>query len=237
MFFNKKDNKQKLVQEDAQRKLIVRRKPQSPISEQYRTIRTNIEFLEVHEALKVLMVSSTKPMEGKSLTAANLGAAFAHQGKKVLLIDADLRKPTLHHYFGITNSVGVTNVLAKQADLLKSVVRIKGDPLSILASGPIPPNPAELLGSPAMEKLISQAKEAYDVIILDTPPLLAVADAQIVAKHTDGAILVVASGKTEAEQAKKAKEMVESTGTRLLGAVLNQQKEKRKRHDGYYERN
>ncbi|MGN1401827.1 MAG: CpsD/CapB family tyrosine-protein kinase [Bacillus sp. (in: firmicutes)] len=233
MIFKKKNNTAR-PQESLTSKLIVKNNPKSPISEQYRTIRTNVEFLEIDKEMQVLMVSSTKPGEGKSLTVSNLGAAFAQQGKKVLLIDADLRKPTLHRYFDANHSVGLTNVLVKQTGLLEVAEHTGEDKLFILTSGPIPPNPAELLGTKTMQELIGQAREEFDVIIFDTPPLLAVSDAKIIAKYSDGVILVIASGMTEAEQAKKAKDIIESTGTPLLGTVLNKKKEKTDMSYGYY---
>jgi len=216
------------------RSLITKTNPKSPISEQYRTIRTNIQFSVVDRPLRSLMVTSSAPAEGKSTTVANLAVVFAQQGKKVLLIDADLRKPTVHYTFRKDNHVGVTNVLAKQASLQTAVKETDVENLFVLTSGPIPPNPAELLGSAAMEDLLAEAYEQFDIVLFDTPPVLAVTDAQILANQCDGVILVVHSGKTEIEAAQKAKELLLAAKGKLLGVVLNQKKQKESSYYYYY---
>jgi len=167
------------------------------------------------------MVTSSGPGEGKSTTASNLAVTFAQLGKKVLLVDADLRKPTVHHTFGVNNLFGFTTVLTKQRTLEKTILVTEEEDLFVLTSGPIPPNPAELLSSKSMEQFIEEAKELFDYIIFDTPPLLAVADPQILANQVDGAVLVVFSEKTEIEPAKKAKELLDNAKGKLLGVVLN----------------
>ncbi|WP_312470557.1 CpsD/CapB family tyrosine-protein kinase [Neobacillus sp.] len=206
---------------DPSRKLITAIAPKSPISEQYRTIRTNIQYSSIDEEIRTIMVSSSGPAEGKSTTAANLAVTFAQLGKKVLLVDADLRKPTVHHTFGADNLFGFTTVLTKQRTLVKTVVDTEEEDLYVLTSGPIPPNPAELLSSKSMQQFMEEAKEHFDYIIMDTPPLLAVADPQIIANQCDGSILVVYSEKTEIDQVKKAKELLEHAHSKLLGVVLN----------------
>lgn len=216
------------------RNLITNSEPRSPISEQYRTIRTNIEFSSVDEQIKSLMVTSSGPGEGKSTTVANLAIVFAQQGKKVLLVDADLRKPTVHYTFQLDNHKGLTNVLTKQVNLLEAVIQPKIENLSILASGPIPPNPAELLGSKSMDELLEEAYQHFDIILFDTPPVLAVTDAQILANKCSGTILVVNSGKTEIDGATKAKELLLSAKGKLLGVVLNQKKAKDSQYYYYY---
>jgi capsular exopolysaccharide synthesis family protein len=206
------------------RKLIAKVNPKSPVSEQYRTIRTNIQFASVDQEYRSIMVTSGGPGEGKSTTAANLAIVFAQQGKTVLLVDADMRKPTVHYTFNFTNTTGLTNVLTRQVELKKAVHDSGVDKLHILSSGPIPPNPAELLSSKAMEQFFKDAYEEYDLIIFDTPPVLAVTDAQIMANLCQGTILVVSSGKTEMEAANKAKELLISAKGKLLGTVLNNKK-------------
>nr|WP_226528051.1 CpsD/CapB family tyrosine-protein kinase [Metabacillus niabensis] len=198
--------------------------PKSPIAEQFRTIRTNIQFSNVDEELQTMIVTSSGPAEGKSTTTANLAVVFAQQGKRVLLIDADLRKPTVHYTFRTENHIGLSNVLTRQSSLEEAVTLTAQDKLWVLASGPIPPNPSELLGSKGMKNLLEQAKDQYDVIILDTPPVLAVTDAQVLANLTDGVVLVVSSGKTEIDAAKKSKELLESAKAKILGVVLNNKK-------------
>ncbi|AST08054.1 capsular biosynthesis protein [Anoxybacillus flavithermus] len=216
------------------RSLITKTNPKSPISEQYRTIRTNIQFSVVDRPLRSIMVTSSAPAEGKSTTVANLAVVFAQQGKKVLLIDADLRKPTVHYTFRKDNHVGLTNVLTKQAALHIAVKETEVENLFVLTSGPIPPNPAELLGSAAMEELLAEAYDQFDVVLFDTPPVLAVTDAQILANQCDGTILVVQSGKTEIEAAQKAKELLLAAKGKLLGVVLNQKKQKESSYYYYY---
>jgi protein-tyrosine kinase len=219
-----------------ERSLITFHSPRAAISEQYRTIRTNIEFSSVDESIKTLLITSSGPEEGKSTTVANLAVVFAQQGKKVLLIDADLRKPTVHYTFQVDNVNGLTNVLTKQSPLEKAVNKSHVEHLSVLTSGPIPPNPAELLGSKAMEDLLALAVEEYDIVIFDTPPVLAVTDAQILANKCDGTILVVNSGHTEIEPAVKAKEMLLNSKGKLLGVVLNQKKANESQYYYYYGR-
>ncbi len=226
-------NKKKTVS-TTKRKLITFFDPKSPISEQYRTIRTNIEFSAIDDEMQTIMVTSSGPSEGKSTTAANLAVVFAQQDKHVLLVDADLRKPTVHYTFNLTNTFGLTSVLSKQMQLVEAVNESEIEKLGILTSGPIPPNPAELLGSKAMSHFLLEAKQHFDVIIFDTPPMLAVTDAQVLANKCDGSILVAYSGKTEMEAAVKAKELLSSTKSKLLGAVLNHKKLKSSDYYYYY---
>jgi capsular exopolysaccharide synthesis family protein len=213
--------KKKLNSKDASRKLVTAIDPKSPISEQYRTIRTNIQYSSIDEEIRAIMVTSSGPGEGKSTTASNLAVTFAQLGKKVLLVDADLRKPTVHHTFAVNNLFGFTTVLTKQKTLEKTVLKTEEQDLYILTSGPIPPNPAELLSSKSMEQFIEEAKIQFEYIIFDTPPLLAVTDPQILANKCDGSIFVVYSERTEIDQAKKAKELLENAQSKLLGVVLN----------------
>lgn len=203
------------------RQLIAQINPRSPISEQYRTLRTNMEFSSVDKELKTIMVTSSSPSEGKSMTTANLAVVYAQQGKKVLLIDADLRKPTVHYTFRLDNLRGLSNILVNEARLEEAAYATGINDLDVISSGPIPPNPSELLGSRRMESFIQEASKLYDYIIFDTPPVLAVTDAQILANIVDGTILVIRSGQTESELAIKAKEALEPAKAKLLGAVLN----------------
>lgn len=203
------------------RHLITQLNPRSPISEQYRTLRTNLEFSSVDKALKTMLVTSSSPGEGKSMTTANLAAVYAQQGKKVLLIDADLRKPTVHYTFRLDNLRGLSNILVNEAKLEETANSTGIDNLDVISSGPIPPNPSELLGSRRMQLLLEEASSLYDLIIFDTPPVLAVTDAQLLANIVDGTILVIRSGRTEYELAIKAKEALEPATAKLLGTVLN----------------
>ncbi|MFP3792176.1 tyrosine-protein kinase PtkA [Bacillus subtilis] len=216
------------------RNVIAMTEPKSLNSEQYRTIRTNIEFASVDRQMKSVMITSACPGEGKSTTAANLAVVFAQQGKKVLLIDADLRKPTVHTAFFLENMVGLTSVLLKKSSMEQAVQASNEKHLDVLTSGPIPPNPAELLSSKWMKELAYEACAAYDMVIFDTPPILAVADAQILGNVADGSVLVISSGKTEKEQAAKAKEALETCKSKLLGAIINGKKLSKHSEYGYY---
>ncbi|KKI93241.1 capsular biosynthesis protein [Bacillus sp. SA1-12] len=216
------------------RNLITMTNPKSPVSEQYRTIRTNIQYSTVDQKIKTLMVTSSNPMEGKSTTVANLAVVFAQQGKKVLVIDADMRKPTVHYTFRVENIVGLINVLSKEASIDQAIQSTENENLFVLSCGPIPPNPAELLESEAMNDLLDSVKEHFDFVIFDTPPILAVTDAQILANKCDGTVLVIHSGKTEIDLAQKAKDMLVDANGKYLGVVLNAKKQQLGQHYYYY---
>jgi capsular exopolysaccharide synthesis family protein len=216
------------------RSLITKFNPKSPISEQYRTIRTNVEFASVDQKLSTLLVTSSGPSEGKSSTTANLSVVFAQQGKRVLLIDGDLRKPTVHYTFKLDNRIGLSTVLVGEKALEETVKETDVPNLDILTCGPIPPNPSELLGSKAMKQMLQLAQETYDVIVFDTPPVLAVTDAQILANICDGSIIVARSEQTEYEAIQKAKELLEPAHAKLLGIVLNDVEQKKSNTYYYY---
>ena len=184
--------------------------------------------------MRTIMVTSAGPAEGKSTTVSNLAVVMAQQGKHVLLIDADMRKPTAHYTFRQTNTRGLTNVLTRQIALQDAIAKTEVDRLDILTSGPVPPNPSEQLASRMMEQLIQEANQEYDVVLFDCPPLLAVTDAQILANRCHGVVLVVNSGKTETEAAIKAKEMLVNAKAKLLGVVLNGKKMKQGQYYYYY---
>ncbi|MEJ8767633.1 CpsD/CapB family tyrosine-protein kinase [Oceanobacillus sp. HCA-5259] len=216
------------------RHLITKINPKSPISEQFRTVRTNMQFSSVDNDLKSFLVTSSGPAEGKSSTTANLAIVYAQQGKRVLLIDADLRKPTMHYTFRLDNLRGLSNVLVGEVTLEEAVNRTDIDTLDVMTCGPIPPNPSELLGSRKMETLLREAKLSYDLVVFDTPPVLAVTDAQILANLVDGSVLVVRSGSTEIEPAQKAKEALAPAKAKLLGVVLNDREKKASNYYYYY---
>lgn len=211
----------KTISNITQRSLITHNNPKSPISEQYRTIRTNIQFSSIDTQYQTLLVTSAGSSEVKSTTVANLAVVLAQQGKSVLLVDGDLRKPTVHYTFKVSNIQGITNVLTKQRSLENTVQQTEVEHLYLLTSGPIPPNPSELLNSKAMENMIEDAKSKYDYVLFDSPPVLAVTDAQVLANRCEGVILVTSSGKTEREDAAKAKDLLENAKAKILGVVLN----------------
>lgn len=216
------------------RRLLAHNSPKDPVAEQYRTIRTNIQFSGTDDEIKSLLLTSSGPSEGKSTTTANLAAVYAQQGLNVLLIDGDLRKPTAHYTFRLENHTGLTNVLTKQSQLGQAVQSTEVPNLYVLTSGPIPPNPSELLASKQMGEVLAEMKERFDMVIFDTPPILAVADAQILANQVDASLLVVSSSKTEKDAALKAKELLTQAKSKLLGAVLNNRKMEEGNYYYYY---
>lgn len=216
------------------RHLITKLNPRSPISEQYRTIRTNIQFASVDDELHSILITSSGSNEGKSTIAANLAVVYAQQGKKVLLIDSDMRKPSVHYTFRLDNLRGLSSVLIGENSLTQVVEHGGEENLDIIPSGPIPPNPSELLASKRMKVFIKEAKEDYDLVIFDTPPVLAVTDAQVLANIVDGMLLVVRSGQTEKEAAIKAKQALEPAKAKLLGTVLNDREKKGTTNYYYY---
>ncbi|MGB6406552.1 MAG: CpsD/CapB family tyrosine-protein kinase [Planococcus donghaensis] len=230
--------KKKNKPEVKNRKLIAFTNPKSRVSEQFRTLRTNIHFTVPGGKVRSLVVTSASHSEGKSTTSSNLAIVFAQEGKRVLLIDADMRKPTMHQTFKISNSKGLSNVLVRRFSLKMAIQASGIENLDLLPSGPIPPNPAELLGSSNMDLLFESALDTYDMIIFDSPPVLSVTDSVILANKCEGTILVLNSGKTERAHALKAKDAITaSTKTRLLGTVLNNvQVEKDFNYAQYYTR-
>lgn len=213
------------------RHLITKMNPRSPISEQFRTIRTNLQFASIDEPLQSMLITSAGPSSGKSLIAANLAVVYAQQEKKTLLIDADLRKPTVHYTFRVDNLRGLSNILVGDTILEETVLETDADHLDILTCGPIPPNPTELLASKRMEEILNHAKQLYDVIIFDTPPILAVTDAKILANIVDGCMLVIRSKQTKLEEVERAIDLLDDGHAKMLGAILN---DKDKSDSSYY---
>lgn len=193
----------------------------SPIAEQYRTIRTNIQFASADRKIQTIVVTSSGPSEGKSTTAANIAVVFANSGQRVLLVDADMRNPTIHKTFGLTNEVGLSKVLSSNNSVLEMSRPSMVDNLSILTSGPKPPNPSELLGSTRMNQVIEETRHLYDVIIFDMPPVVTVTDAQIMASKADGTLLVVRENVTRKDALTKAKDLLEMVQAKVLGVVYN----------------
>lgn len=232
--FGSRKKKKQLILSKLPRNLITVSDTKSIISEQFRTIRTNITFTMPDQELKTILVTSSTPGEGKSTNAANLGVVFAQEGKRVLIIDGDLRKPTLHHTFKTFNKVGLSNVIAKKATYKEAIQETFIFRLHVLTSGPIPPNPAELLASKSMDVLIGDVKRDFDIIIIDAPPLLSVSDAQILANKCDGTVLIVNTGVVEKEAVRKAKAILSNSQSIIIGVVLNNYRVPKHQHY-YYE--
>ena len=212
---------------------IVDKKPKSITAEAYRTLRTNIQYSSFDKEVRVIVVTSSEAGEGKSTTAGNLAISFSQAQKKTIMIDCDLRKPSLHKKFRISNMVGLSDLL-KGKESLKEAVHQYNDYLDILTSGKVPPNPSEMLGSHSMENLIERLKDEYDMIIIDSAPLQAVTDAQILSRKADGTIIVVRAEKTKRDSVIQAKELLEKVDANILGVVLNGVENIRKKYYYYY---
>lgn len=198
--------------------------PKSQLAEAFRGIRTSVLFSSSSDrALKTIMVTSSGPSEGKSTTAVNLAIAMANGGKKVLIVDCDLRKPTLHNVFAIPGKVGISNLLVDESKDIRDAVHstdIKN--LKVITCGPIPPNPSELLGSHRMEEILATLESKSDIVILDSPPIMSVTDSSIVSRMVEGVVLVVNSKKTSREAALRSQKILDDVGANLIGVVLNQ---------------
>lgn len=202
--------------------LITISNPRSPIAEAYRTLRTNLEFSNLDKSLRALVVTSASSEEGKSTTLANLAVTIAQSGKRVILVDADLRRPTQHQIFDLKNNAGLTDIVRDESLLANPPLQETSVPnLHVLTSGQTPPNPAEILGSKRMSEIIAALLERADMVLLDAPPLLAVTDAAVLSSKVDGVLLVVSAGKTKRENARKAQAQLEKINARVIGAVLN----------------
>ncbi|MFZ1241583.1 MAG: polysaccharide biosynthesis tyrosine autokinase, partial [Anaerolineae bacterium] len=194
----------------------------SATTEAYRVLRTNLQFASVDRPLHTLMVTSPAPSEGKSMTSANLAAAVARAGRQVILVDADLHRPRLHRVFNLTNNVGVTSALLADHPSVEGLLQETQIPgLRVLTAGPLPPNPAELLGSSRMKDLIAALNAHADMVILDTPPVVALADAAILSTHTDGVLLVLDAAHTRREVARRALASLGQVKARVIGVLLN----------------
>jgi non-specific protein-tyrosine kinase len=215
----------------ADARLIAAKYPRASHSEAYRALRTNIQVSSLDQPLKTLLVTSANPREGKSISSANLAVVMALGGVRVLLIDADMRRPQQHKIFNLTNEFGLVNALLHpEARLDTYTQKTETENLSVLTTGPHPPNPAELLDSKRMQELIARFKEQYDLLIFDTPPILPRIDAAVLARHLDATLIIVDAGHTRRASALRAKEALARAGGRILGVALN----RISRHNAYY---
>jgi polysaccharide biosynthesis transport protein len=202
--------------------LMAQLHPRSSITEGYRTLRTNLEFTAVNAPVRSLLVTSARAGEGKTVTAANLAIVYAQAGRRVLLVDADLRKPRLHLAFGFANSVGLTSALIADRGRIAGIEHASAQPdLSVMSSGQLPPNPAELLSSPRMRAFLEEAQATHDLVILDSPPLQAFSDAAILSSLVDRTLLVVAANRSRRRALKQARGILARAGANVAGVVIN----------------
>lgn len=225
------------------KELIVQRDPKSPISEVFRTLRTNIQFMNTNKNLKTLLLTSTVPEEGKSLVAANLAATFAQANKRVVLIDCDMRKGRQHNLFGTSPRPGLSNYLSgisdsgedSEEDLAKYIRSTEVENLYLIPAGNVPPNPSELIASEKMVKLLKELEDICDIIILDGTPSLIVTDAVILSRVVDSTLIVTAQNKTKLDDLNKVKRDIDNVGGKIAGVVINKVEVNSKQYqDRYY---
>jgi capsular exopolysaccharide synthesis family protein len=210
--------------------LITESEPKSAAAEAYRTLRTNIQFAGVDQPCRTMVFTSAGPGEGKTTSVANFGVVVAESGARVCLIDSDLRRPALHKLFGLDNSLGLTDALVDNLPLSEVAQPTKTPSLSVVTSGALPPNPAELVGSKRMTNLL-QAESDFDLILCDSPPVISVSDGIALAAQCDGVVLVIRAGMLAHDAVRRAVEHIESVKGRILGVLLNSVNLRR---DGYY---
>ncbi len=196
-------------------------RPKSAIAEAFRTLRTNIGFSSYSGANKIILTTSPAPDEGKSTVSANLAVVMAQARSRVLLIDCDLRKPVLHQYFELDNRRGLTNLLVQDLAVEDVIQTTRVDGMHVITSGPIPPNPSELLASARMDEVLARVGEQYDVALIDAPPVIAVTDAVLLAPRVDSVLLVLRAGSTRIEMAQEARNTLQNAGAKNIGVVLN----------------
>lgn len=220
--------------EKGSRDLHIHREPKSLIAECTRAIRTNLLFMSPDRPFKRLLVTSSGPQEGKSTTAINLGIAMAQSGNRVLLVDTDMRRPRLHKAFGVSNERGVSSVVVGEGKLEDAIKSTEIPGLFVMPCGPVPPNPAELLHTKAFGDILAQLSERYDRVILDTPPVGAVADAVVLSTQVDGVVLVLKAGKTNKDLAKRTVRALRDVKANIYGAVLNDVNLESSKYGDYY---
>ncbi len=215
--------------------LIVENHPKSPIAEAFRSIRTSLNYLDPDNPIKTLLITSSKESEGKSLITTNLALTVAQNNKKVIIIDADMRKPMQHRFFDMTNFSGLSNILMHEISFEEGLRKTQYENISLISTGVIPPNPAELLDSNSMDDVIKKAKESADMIFIDAPPVSPVTDAALLSKKTDGVLMVVASHETDKELLKSSIKKLEFVNANIIGTVLNKYPlEKNSSYNKYY---
>ncbi|MDP9316121.1 MAG: CpsD/CapB family tyrosine-protein kinase [Chloroflexota bacterium] len=208
--------------------LVALRDPRSPAAEAYRALRTNIQFSSLDKPLRTILTTSTAPDEGKSTTVANLAITIAQSEQRVILVDCDLRRPTLHTLFGLPNEEGLTSLMLQEGGRVP-LQKTEVPGLMVLTSGPLPPRPADILGSRRMEAVIAQLREHADIVLFDTPPVNAVTDAAVLATKVDGVLLVFRAGATRRDRAGEARRLLDKVNANIVGVVLTDVKQE----DGY----
>lgn len=203
------------------------------VKEAYKVVRTNIMFSVVDKGCKIIAITSSFPEEGKTTTCTNLALSFAEMGKRVLIIDGDLRKPQIHNLFGLDNQVGISNVLAGFASITEAIKIVHDYDIHVMTAGSIPPNPAELLGGERMKRIVEEIKTAYDYVFIDTPPVNVVTDVVALSPYVSGIILVVKEGKTNYRDIDQSRDKLKFVQTKILGMVLTGRKVKRKKYGMY----
>ena len=236
---NRNKNQNRVIEneknfEKMQRRLITYEDPKSPISEAYRSLRTSLMYTKVDKKCNVILVSSPGPGEGKTTTIANLAITYANLGKKTLLIDSDLRKPVIHNVFNIDKNSGLTSYLSGSLDINEIINKSDIDNLDLVTSGVIPPNPSELLDSNEMINFIDNVRKDYDIVLFDSPPLVAVTDAFVLLKYINQFILVVRPGKTERGALERVISSTIQSNAKITGVVMNAMSEEHSYGSGYY---
>jgi capsular exopolysaccharide synthesis family protein len=215
--------------------LVTAREGRSPLAEAYRVIRTNLQFINIDNPPRAIVITSPAPMEGKSTTASNLANVFAEAGRRVTLVDADLRRPTLHRIFGVERQEGLTNALVGSQNFNGRWGQPTQQPnLTLIASGAVPPRPADLLGSERMKHIVMRLREHEDIVLLDAPPVIAVTDAAILSTITDGVVLVVDPSKSRRRDLRRTRDAIEAVGGKILGVVVNRLDRKASGYFYYY---
>lgn len=213
--------------------LIVESKPKCAEAEAYRTLRTNIQYSSVSKKIKTLLVTSSDSKDGKSTVCSNLALTFSQDGQSVIVLDCDFRKPSIHKFFNISNSSGITDILIGE-EKLEETIQYYNPKTAILPAGNIPPNPSEILGSQSMMNLLSFLSERYDIIIIDSPPVGVVTDAQVISAAVDGTLVVIKAEETKAKRVAEAVNLLKKVDANIIGMVLNEACTNNKKYNDYY---
>lgn len=222
-----------MVLEEIVNMLIVESRPKSAEAEAYKTLRTNVQYSSISKKIKTLLVTSADSKDGKSTVCSNLGVTFSQNGQSVIILDCDFRKPSIHKFFNISNSAGITDILLGEEKLEETIQHYNSN-TDILTAGNIPPNPSEILGSQSMINLLSFLSERYDIVIIDSPPVGVVTDAQIISASVDGTLVVIRAEETKAKRVTEAVNLLKKVDANIIGMVLNEAQTINKSYSDYY---